>query len=117
MAQVALGHITVEEEHTAGQKRNESLVLEKYSAALNRWLDGRCAELRAVLQSCCTEARPTLSRHSVERLREKLTSMSKAAISHMVDRREFWTLPGKVPTFTLLHPHPHPHPHPNRGNK
>ena len=100
---VELGHITVEE---GGNKAlNETQLMESYSAQFDVWMRWRCGELRSLLEKmarklngngCPVVGCPRIT----SKLNEKLQLLNKAAISHMVDRKEFWVMPGKIATLT-----------------
>ena len=94
---VELGHITAEED--ANKNVNGTALMEAYSSQLAKWLRWRCTQLEQLLTKELKKQR-SLSAATAEKLGSRLSSFGKSAISHMVDRREFWLMPGKVAMLT-----------------
>uniref|UniRef100_A0A7S0JHA9 Guanylate-binding protein N-terminal domain-containing protein n=1 Tax=Calcidiscus leptoporus TaxID=127549 RepID=A0A7S0JHA9_9EUKA len=95
---VDLGHITVDDE-ASGRAANVTFLLERYSGKLVKWLHTRCKEVQRPLLRDVSEHRRLRSAAAASALK-KLEQLGKSAITHMVDRKEFWTLPGKVAVLT-----------------
>lgn len=98
---VRLGHITVDE-GGAKPSVNATALIESYAAHFDAFMRWRCGEIKALLdkmarklkgRGCPVAGCPRIS----AKVNEKLALLVKASISHMVDRKEFWTLPGKGP--------------------
>eukprot|EP00965_Chrysotila_dentata_P061154 2026145-Pleurochrysis_carterae.AAC.1 len=94
---VELGHITVEEggPHAA----NATALIDRYSKQLLRWIRSRCKEMQPPLLRDVEKLRRVRAT-TVVGIVKKLDAFGKSAISHMVDRREFWAMPGKIAMLT-----------------
>ena len=102
---VALGHISVSEADGGKGRLNATAVLDGYALQLDGWLAWRCREMEGLLEKalrrlggspCPIKGCP----HLVSKANEKLANLGKAALTHMVDRPEFWRLPGSVAMLT-----------------
>ena len=99
---VAHGHITVEE---GGNKAlNETQLMESYSTQFDVWMRWRCGELRSLLEKMARKLNgngcPVVGCPRITSKLNEKQLLNKAAISHMVDRKEFWVMPGKIATLT-----------------
>jgi len=102
---VALGHISVDESDGGRARLNATRVLETYATQFNAWVNWQCREMTQIIDKAARRLGSGGCQHQgcpriASKLNEKLQNFGRSAISHMVDRREFWLLPGQVATFT-----------------
>lgn len=97
--------LQVEESGSNKAHLNKTAVLAAWASQLDSWFEWRCREIEQLLEKplrrlkgepCPVVGCPKI----VGKVNDKLQNLGKAALAHMVDRSEFWKMPGSIATLT-----------------